>query len=147
MPTIFDILHEEHEKVAKLLKEIGAEKDNDNRKALIKEVHHDLMLHTKFEEDEVYPAIQKAIGEKGGVKDAVEEHQEAMQLLKALAKSVDAGETGWKAELKELEAAIKHHVSDEENKLFPKAREKMAKTKAEKMASDYRSVKKQLAAE
>ena len=47
----------------------------------------------------------------------------------------------------ELEAAIKHHVSDEENKLFPKAREKVSKTETEKLASHYRSVKKKMAAE
>jgi hemerythrin-like domain-containing protein len=114
---------------------------------LIKEVHQDLRLHSKFEEDEVYPAIQKAIGEEGSIKDAVKEHDEAMQLLKGLAKSVDMGDGDWKNQLKNLEAAIKHHVSDEENKLFPKAREKVSKTQTEKLASQYQSLKKQMAAE
>ena len=104
-------------------------------------------MHMKFEEREVYPAIQKALGEEGPVKDAFQEHREARQLLSALTKSVDAGDGDWKTQLKELEAAIKHHVSDEENKLFPKAREKISKTETEKLASHYRSFKKKMPAE
>ena len=147
MSTIFDILHEDHEQVSQLLKKIGSEKDNEKRKKLIDEVHQDLDVHMKFEEAEVYPAIQKALGEEGQVKDAVKEHRQARQLLSALTKSVDAGDSDWKSQFKELEAAIKHHVSDEENKLFPKAREKVSKTETEKLASHYRSVKKKMAAE
>jgi iron-sulfur cluster repair protein YtfE (RIC family) len=131
MPTIFDILHEEHEQVSKLLKQIGSEKDTGKRETLIKEVHQDLSLHMRFEEDEVYPAIQKATGDEASIKDAAQEHHQAMHLLKTLAKSVDMGDSDWKEQLKNLETAIKHHVSDEENKLFPKAREKVSKTQTE----------------
>lgn len=147
--TIFDVLHEDHERVALLLKQIGSSsgKDNEKKKELLEEVHRDLEIHTQFEEAEVYPTIQKALGEEGELKHAVKEHREAMQLLKALTKAIDKGDSGWKTQLKELETAIKHHVSEEENTLFPQAREKVSKTKAQKLASDYRSVKKNIAAE
>jgi hemerythrin-like domain-containing protein len=149
MATIFDILHEDHERVAQLLKQIGStpDKESEKRKELIEEVHRDLEVHTQFEEAEVYPTIQKALGEEGELKDAVKEHREAMQLLKALTKAVDKGDTGWKSQLKELQAAIKHHISEEENELFPRARDKVSASKAEKLASQYRSAKKKVAAE
>ena len=146
MAVIFDVLHEDHEQVAQLLKKIGStsEKDLDAKNALIEEVQHELEVHMQFEEAEVYPAIEKALAEEGGLKHAVKEHKEAMQLLKGLKKSVAKGEGDWKSQLKELEAAIKHHVAEEENELFPRAREKVAKTTAEKLAAQYKATKKKM---
>ncbi|MFO1154263.1 MAG: hemerythrin domain-containing protein [Rhodospirillales bacterium] len=148
MTTIFDLLEEDHQHVDKLLKRIGSSKnDASKRSALLEEVYQDLEKHMHFEEAEVYPAIQKAMGEEGELKHAVKEHREARQLLKALRKTIDKGDEGWIGQLKELQAAIKHHVSEEEDELFPQAREKVAKTKAEKLASQYRASKKLAAAE
>ncbi len=116
---------------------------------LMEEVHRELEMHTQFEEAEVYPAFQKAVGEEGELKDAVKEHREATQLLKELTKSVKKGEdSDWKSHLKELEKAIKPPcLGRRKQAVSGVARLRYRKSKAEKMASEYRAMKKKVAAE
>jgi hypothetical protein len=71
----------------------------------------------KIEEEIFYPAFGRATGEQDLLKEGIEEHQEARQLIG----QIDKAPTDAKLML-ELEDAILHHVNDEREKMFPKAR-------------------------
>lgn len=149
MPHIFDALHEDHEKVAQLLKEIKKSGDEDSalRSELLAQVQQELTLHARFEEQEVYPAIEEALGEEEKIEHARDEHAEAMDLLETVTEKVEEDEKGWEKDLEALTKAIQHHVHEEEENIFPKARKKLSKSKAEKLASDYLAAKEKVAAE
>jgi hemerythrin-like domain-containing protein len=147
MPNAFEMLHEDHERVAKILKDIertGAH-EVDERRALVALVEEELEIHAHFEEAEVYPAIQKALGEEDGLGHAVQEHAEAMKLVLALSASVDEGGDAWKEILKELTAAVEHHVEQEENELFPKARKAVPEQEIKNLEKSYKKLKETVA--
>ncbi|MBK8210487.1 MAG: hemerythrin domain-containing protein [Rhodospirillales bacterium] len=142
MPHIFDVLHQDHERVALMLKQIenSADNEKDERASLVAIVRDELETHARFEEAEVYPAIQKALGEEEDLRHAVTEHSEALTILSALEDTATNGGE-WKQYVKELEAAIQHHVDEEEHELFPQARDKLPETQAEHLSSSYENFK------
>ena len=147
MPHIFDVLHQDHERVAQILKQIesSADDETDERASLVDMVREELETHARFEEAEVYPAIQKVLGKEEELRHAVEEHAEALTLLSALADSAESGGK-WKQYLKELKTSIQHHVEEEEHELFPQARKKLPDSQAESLASAYRALKEEVEA-
>jgi hemerythrin-like domain-containing protein len=150
MAHIFDVLHEDHERVADMLSRIGSApaKDPDTVTEILEDVRRDLEVHASFEEAEVYPAIERATGKEEPLEHAVEEHDEAIELLDQIALSVAEGQDGeWKKRVEELKSAIEHHVEEEENKLFPSARNRLSKSEAEELADHYRLFKERIAAE
>lgn len=142
MPHIFDVLHQDHERVALILKQIESSADNekDERASLVAIVREELETHAQFEEAEVYPAIQKALGEEDELRHAVKEHTQAITILSKLEETATNGGE-WKQYVKELETAIQHHVDEEEHELFPQARDRLPEAQAERLASSYEEFK------
>lgn len=71
----------------------------------------------QIEEEIFYPAYSKATGDQENLKDGLEEHQEARELIAKLEQAPTDGKL-----MLELEDGILHHVNDEREKMFPKAR-------------------------
>lgn len=146
MPTIFDLLSEDHDKVKALLAKVqdtsdGAEK---TRAKLFAEIEQDLEIHTEFEENVFYPKARTATGMDDEIEDDLEEHAEAKEMLSKLS-SMDPTSAEWMETIKELTQALEHHIKDEETKLFPEARKAIDDGEAKAMAEQYKG-KKQKAA-
>ena len=92
------------------------------RTALAMKICDELTVHAQIEEEIFYPALREALPDASGlVEEATEEHQEAKQLIadiRALGKANPAMDTL----VAELNGAIEHHVKEERDELFPKAR-------------------------
>jgi hypothetical protein len=85
----------------------------------------ELEVHAQIEEEIFYPAVKKAIEESDLVEEAVQEHQEAKQLIAQLRKMQgQAQENGaaedFESKFSELVEAVTHHVEEEEGEMFPK---------------------------
>ncbi|WP_427912727.1 hemerythrin domain-containing protein [Ramlibacter sp. MMS24-I3-19] len=81
-----------------------------------------LTVHAQIEEEIFYPALREAVPEAADLLDeAEEEHQQAKDLIARIQASGSAG-----PEMDELVAElareIEHHVKEERDELFPKAR-------------------------
>lgn len=142
MPTIFDLLIEDHAKVKGLLAQVqetgdGAEKTRDK---LLAEIKKDLEIHAKFEEQVFYPKARATTGLEDVIEDSLEEHSEAKELLSKL-EAMNSTSEEWLSTIEELTDAVEHHAQDEEEKLFPKARKTMEKADAEAMGEQYLKVK------
>ena len=103
--------------VMRLFEQYKAAHDGSRQKLLARQISQELLVHMQIEEEIFYPAFQQATGDRELLKDGIEEHQEARELI---AKIEDA-RTDHRLVL-ELEDAILHHVNDEREKMFPKAR-------------------------
>jgi iron-sulfur cluster repair protein YtfE (RIC family) len=142
MPDIYDLLSKDHNKVKELLKKIKGVPDGDekSRQALFSELKQELEIHTSFEEKVFYPEAKQKTGLDDVIQDAMEEHDEAKQLLEALA-DMEPTSPEWLETTEELAEALGHHIKDEEQKLFPAARKTIDPTEAEKLGRDYVEMK------
>lgn len=142
MSDIYELLSKDHKKVREILEEIrgttnGAEKD---RERLFSELKQELEIHTSFEERVFYPEAKEKTGMDDAIRDAMEEHDEAKQLLEALSEMEPTSEE-WMETIQELTEALSHHIRDEEQKLFPAAREKIDPIEAESIGREYVEMK------
>lgn len=142
---IYDLLRQDHQKVRTGLKKImesgdGAEK---TRQSLFEELHHDLEVHTAFEEDVFYPTFRDDKNDEQArdeVKDALNEHDEAKTMLAKMA-DMDKTSPEFIEHCRTLLEALEHHISDEEDEIFPQAREAVSAEEAEDMGKRYQEFK------
>lgn len=145
MPSIYDLLHQDHDKVKNALNKIldttdGAEK---TREKLFGEIKQDLELHTRFEEEVFYPEFRETKADEEAeeeVEDALEEHSEAKEMLEKLA-AMDKTSEEFVEGVKELKQALEHHISDEEDEMFPQARKALDESEALEMGDRYQQMK------
>lgn len=147
MATIFDLLEQDHQKVKQTLQKImdttdGAEK---TRTKLLNQIKHELEVHTQFEEDTFYPKARKATAMDENIDDALEEHDEAKDMLEKLCE-LEPTSAEWMETVQELSEALNHHIEDEEKDLFPECRKAIADDDAEAMGQEYEKAKEQAAA-
>jgi iron-sulfur cluster repair protein YtfE (RIC family) len=112
------LLDEEHNQVMRLFEQYKSGRDGSRQKLLARQICHELLVHMQIEEEIFYPAFGRATGDANLVEEANREHQQARGLIaKVEEEPVDA------KLMLDLEDAVLHHVNDEREKMFPKARE------------------------
>lgn len=114
------LLEADHRKAEDLFEKIR-ETEGEERMALLRELETELRAHMEIEEKVLYPAMVRVTGEEL-VEEGTNEHDVART---ALGEVMDLApeEPGFPAALDALEAAIDHHVEDEEEEVFPKLRD------------------------
>lgn len=133
---ITDVLKQEHAHVKALFESYH----KDHSVGTVTEIVQDLKAHMRGEEDHVYPAFKRAGLAKTKLDHAAEEHDEA----KALIAKIDRATGDDQIELMEqLEAAINHHINEEEKSLFPTAEKKVDADVLEAMGENYLAAKNQ----
>lgn len=111
------LLDADHIKVQRLFLQYKTADEGGRKRILAREICHELTIHTQLEEEIFYPAYQQATGDGEMVQHSEKEHQEAKDLIT----KIEADQTNGKLML-DLEDAVLHHVNDEREKMFPKAR-------------------------
>ncbi|HEX7892198.1 MAG TPA: hemerythrin domain-containing protein [Ramlibacter sp.] len=111
------LLDEDHNQAMRLFEQYKAAHDGRRQQTIAAELCQSLLVHMQIEEEIFYPAFQKATGDQQLLQDARREHKEARELIAR----IQADRQNAKLML-DLEDAILHHVNDEREKMFPKAR-------------------------
>ena len=111
------LLDDDHNEAIRLFERFKAAHQGNTQELITSQLRQALLVHMQIEEEIFYPAYQKATGDTESLEDARKEHAEARELLAKL----DANRQDARLML-ELEDAILHHVNDEREKMFPKAR-------------------------
>jgi iron-sulfur cluster repair protein YtfE (RIC family) len=111
------LLDADHNEVIGMFEQYKAAHDGRKQQLLAAQISRSLLVHMQIEDEIFYPAFHKATGDEALLKDARKEHQEARELIARL----DGDRQNAKLML-ELEGDILHHVNDEREKMFPKAR-------------------------
>ena len=113
------MLEADHREVEQLLGRID-QADGAERRPMVEEVATSLRAHMELEEAVVYPALIPIIG----AEEAEEAENEHTIIRASLDQFVAFGpdEPGFGAAFDALRAAVGHHVKDEEDEVFPKAR-------------------------
>jgi iron-sulfur cluster repair protein YtfE (RIC family) len=100
----------------------AATDDGVDRHAIALQICNELTVHAQIEEELFYPALRKAVPDAADVLDeAMAEHNEAKEMIAQL-QSMSAADKVMDALVAKLNWAIEHHVKEERDELFPKAR-------------------------
>ena len=136
-----DMLERDHIQVEVLFLRLKMAKKRAQKLEIFEKIRNELELHMEMEETHFYPACQDHDELKSLVKESFEEHAEVKTLMKEI--SV-AGKNGGKinAKINKLIKNIEHHVSEEENELFPASRRLLPTTDLRDMAREYRGMRK-----
>lgn len=128
MPDAIKLLKEDHKRVRTLLDELTHTSDRAEKKRhkLLLEIELELEVHTAIEEEIFYPAFKHAAKRKNDTAlyyEAREEHHVLSDVVVPELEEarIDGPEFAGKAHL--LNELVRHHVEEEENELFPRARE------------------------
>ena len=120
-----ELLERQHREVEAMFERFEKMTDRAtvSKKKLADEICNALIMHTAIEEEIFYPATREASEETDDMVDeAVVEHASAKDLI-AQIQEMDPGDDLYDAKVKVLSEMIEHHVKEEEEEMFPKARE------------------------
>ncbi len=115
------LLKADHEAVSHLFAEYEKTHSVANKKALVAEICTALSVHAQIEEEIFYPAVKAALKDKLLVPEATVEHVGVKGLIAQLEGIEPDGEM-YDAKVKVLSEYVKHHVKEEHNEMFPKAK-------------------------
>jgi hemerythrin superfamily protein len=113
------MLKADHKKVQDLFaeyQEATSRKQQDIAQTTIQE----LDIHAELEEELIYPAIREGIGDDEVMDEAIEEHH-LVHVLIAELKELEPSDDIFRAKFTVLGELVKHHVKEEEGKMFPQA--------------------------
>jgi hemerythrin superfamily protein len=119
------LLTRDHAEVHKLFKQyeklVDTEADGSERQALAEEICAKLTAHATAEEEIFYPAAREAGVESDLLDEAEVEHASAKDLI-AQIRAMSPEDDLYDAKVTVLGEYIDHHVKEEEEEMFPKAR-------------------------
>jgi iron-sulfur cluster repair protein YtfE (RIC family) len=92
-----------------------------DRLSLARKICNELTVHATIEEEIFYPALRHATDAGALVDEAQAEHQEAKELI-AQIEAATSADDALDTLVDHLAGAIEHHVKEERDCLFPKAR-------------------------
>jgi len=138
------LLKTDHEKVAGIFEKLDetTERAEKTREELFTKLKQELDLHAHIEEKIFYPAIKQAEETREITMEALQEHHVVKVLLRELDAMGVTSET-WTAKLKVLKENVEHHVEEEEEEMFPKARTVLSKEQLEELGALMEEEKRQ----
>lgn len=121
------LLIADHVAVKKLFRQYDelaeAKAEGGTRRDLARRICNELKVHTRIEEEILYPAAREALGEEADLVDEAQvEHASAKDLI-AQIESMEPDQPLYDAKVKVLGEYIEHHVQEEQQEMFPKLEE------------------------
>lgn len=119
-----DLLTQDHKNVKKLFKEFEKFAKNEDTSAKVEvanKICEELTVHAQIEEEIFYPAARKAIKDDDMLNEALVEHSTAKDLI-AQIQDAKGDDDMYDAKVKVLSEYINHHVKEEEEEMFEKAK-------------------------
>ena len=140
----FELLKNDHEKVSGIFEKMEdtTNKATKTRQELFAQLRQELELHTQIEETILYPALKQAAQTRDITMEALEEHQEVKDLLAEM-QELSVEDEEWEAVLAELKENVDHHVEEEEQQMFPQARQVLSEDQISEITEQMQTAKQQ----
>jgi hemerythrin superfamily protein len=136
--NIYDALAKEHRRFEQLLDRLlaASKADNDEWKTALDELRRGVIAHAHAEEAVFYNALREADTAKGLVVHSYAEHAAAETEIRTLgaAKAIDAN---WTSLMEKLSKDLRHHIAEEEGKVFPAARSIFSEADAQQIGAAF----------
>ena len=138
------MLRADHKKVSGLFEQYEKSRSTSKKAALVATICNELKVHTRIEDEIFYPAVQAALKDHELIPEASVEHGSVKALIALVEGKTPDGDL-FDARIKVMSEWVKHHVKEEQNEMFPRARKtkldmralgaRMAARKAELLAA------------
>lgn len=115
------LLRADHKLVSGLFEDYESARSTAKKKELVDKICSELSLHAQIEEEIFYPAVKAALKDKELIPEASVEHETLKNLMAQVEGKEPDGEM-FDAKIKVLSEYVKHHVKEEQNEIFPKAK-------------------------
>ena len=116
------ILKEDHEKVKELFDRFEETNGSATKAKIVSEALLELKIHAKVEEELFYPAVRQQINDEEGIMDECDEEHHVAKVLIAELEKMTGDEDHWEAKFMVLAESVRHHIKEEEGKVFKEAR-------------------------
>lgn len=120
-PEATALLRADHKEVDALFEQYESARSATKKKALVAQICTALTVHAQIEEEIFYPAVKAALKDTELVPEATVEHATLKDLIAQIEDAEPDGEI-YDAKVKVLSEYVKHHVKEEQNEMFPKAK-------------------------
>jgi len=115
------LLRADHKLVSDLFEQYEKSRSTAKKKELVAQICKELTVHAQVEEEIFYPAVQAALKDHELIPEATVEHATLKDLIAQVEGLEPDGEM-FDAKIKVMSEYVKHHVKEEQNEIFPKAR-------------------------
>ncbi|NLD72428.1 MAG: hemerythrin domain-containing protein [Chloroflexi bacterium] len=145
---VFEIIHNDHEAVQKILTDLEetTSRAHQKRKEGLAKFTQEIEPHMLAEEEVFYPQIQDAGKDETEVRQHViegyDEHRLAKMVLSEL-QQMDTQDEAWAPKLKVLKDLIEHHIEEEESEIFEGAREVLNQNQIDQVTKQFQQAKDQ----
>ena len=120
-PDVIQLLRDDHKLVRSLFAQY-AKASNGEKPQIAHQIIRELTVHAAIEERVIYPAFRAAFQDVHIIYESIEEHQLVHLLLDKLNRfRPGPGSATFDARFKVLQELVRHHVDEEESRVFPKA--------------------------
>ena len=138
------LLRADHQLVSGLFAQYEKARSTSKKMELVSQICAELKVHAQVEEEIFYPAVKQALKDRELIPEATVEHATLKDLIAQVEGVAPDGEM-FDAKIKVLSEYVKHHVKEEENEIFPKA--KSAKLDMAELGAQLATRKHKLAAQ
>ena len=115
------LLRADHKLVSTLFDEYEKARSASKKKELVAKICTELSVHAQVEEEIFYPAVKLALKDKELIPEATVEHATLKELI-AQVEGIEPDGEMFDAKIKVMSEYVKHHVKEEQNEIFPKAK-------------------------
>jgi len=115
------MLRADHKLVSELFEQYEKSRSPAKKKELVTQICKELTVHAQVEEEIFYPAVKAALKDHELIPEASVEHATLKDLIAQVEGLEPDGEM-FDAKIKVMSEYVKHHVKEEQNEIFPKAR-------------------------
>lgn len=151
MPNPMEMLHEDHEKVSKLLEKLTdtTTRAEKTRADLLTQIDAELEVHNAIEEEIFYPALREAAssnGDKEQVAEGYEEHRAVKRLVLPDLQQTEVTSIEFGGRAKVLKELVTHHAEEEEEELFDLAKQLLSAEQLDDLGTRMQARKQELLA-
>ena len=141
-----DLLTKDHKHLKALLNKTVKAKGDDKREELIEELRSELVAHERMEEEVFYPPLRDNKKTHDIVLEGYQEHHVADLILDELLE-LPADSEMWEPKVKVLKENVEHHIEEEEDEMFEKARKVLSDEQLEELGTRMEAVKREALSE
>lgn len=140
--NIYEAIKADHDEYRRLLNAL-AETSGDSlkRRSLWTKFHYDVKAHAAAEEESLCAELIATVDGQPEARHSVHEHQQLDDIMEEL-NEMDMSSGGWLTRFKTLHHDYDHHIEEEENEIFTKAKDAIGGDKTGALANKFASKKK-----
>lgn len=142
-----DLLKADHERVKAILTQLSesTERGVKKRTDLLAKLEMEITIHTRLEEEILYPAFKEAGGKEQDIMyyEAKEEHRTVDSLVLPDLKATDPGSLEFSGRVKVVKELLEHHIEEEEEEMFPQAKKLLGNAALEELGAQMEKMKAQ----